>query len=432
MSLSNRYKGVNLSEDRSEFLPFCSIEPGNSGMMRHVPPTAVPVNIQDLSHGFNALINPDSAQNDFKRIFSSYQNVSHCYLTSSGRVGIYLALKALKRTSERTTVIAPAYTCPTVVQAIKMAGLKVMLCDLSLDTLGLDRSSLNELIDYSILAIIAVHPFGLVEDMHDLVAIGKQQDIFIIEDAAQSLGARLNQQVVGSWGDISIFSLGRGKVITAGGGGIITTSNQEIAAALDAVIENEVKSPTKAGLNSLALLAGYLIATQPSIWWFIVKSPLNPALESRTASVETFSITNLSASQTGIGHSMMVKLEQINKIRRRNAERLIKALRDLPAVQFPGQTKNSEPIYLRLPVLLDDLEARELLFEQLNSNGIGVSRMYEQPLARTFSKEIDQLVEELPVSDYIAQHLLTLPTHHMLTEDDFSRTIEIFYKQLAV
>ena len=193
-----------------------------------------------------------------------------------------------------------------------------------------------------------------------------------------------------------------------------------------------MKSPTKAGLNSLALLAGYLIATQPSIWWFIVKSPLNPALESRTASVETFSITNLSASQTGIGHSMMVKLEQINKIRRRNAERLIKALRDLPAVQFPGQTKNSEPIYLRLPVLLDDLEARELLFEQLNSNGIGVSRMYEQPLARTFSKEIDQLVEELPVSDYIAQHLLTLPTHHMLTEDDFSRTIEIFYKQLAV
>jgi dTDP-4-amino-4,6-dideoxygalactose transaminase len=313
-----------------------------------------------------------------------------------------------------------------------MAGLNVLLCDLSLDTLGLDRSSLNELIDYSILAIIAVHPFGLVEDMHDLVAIGKQQDIFIIEDAAQSLGARLDQQVVGSWGDISIFSLGRGKVITAGGGGIITTSNQEIAAALDAVIENEVKSPKKAGLNSLALLAGYLVATQPSIWWFIVKSPLNPALESRTAPVESFSFSNLSASQTGIGHSMMVKLEQINKIRRRNAERLIKALSDLPAVRFPGQIKNSEPIYLRLPVLLDNLEARELLFEQLNSNGIGVSRMYEQPLARTFVKEIDQQVEELPVSDYIAQHLLTLPTHHMLADDDFSKTIEIFYKQLAV
>lgn len=400
-------------------------------MMRHVPPTAVPVHMRDLWQGLNTLGNPDGAKQDFQKALSDFIGVSHCYLTSSGRAGLYLILRSLHRISDRTHVIVPAYTCPTVVQAVLKAGLRVSLCDLSLDTLGLDRDSLAELIDDSVLAIIVVHPFGLPEDMTDLVSLGHREGIIIIEDAAQSLGARLDDRMVGSLGDFGLFSLGRGKVITTGGGGVVVTSNDVYATAIQDIMVNEFGLTSKAGLGSLAFLAGYRLAMHPFSWWFLVHTPLNPADGSRKPP-PPFSVGLLSTCQMGVGVSMMAFLDEINQVRRRNAELLMDTLKELPFVRFPDLVHNADPVYLRLPLLVNDKASRENLFQRLHRNGIGVSRMYEYPLVDIFENQIDQNGEKFPAAEYISHHLLTLPTHHLLSDQDLKITIETFYDGLTL
>lgn len=393
--------------------------------MRHTPPTAVPIHIRDLWRGLQALSDPQDTLRNFQKAISTYIGASHCYLTSSGRASLYLILQALRRLSERTHVIVPAYTCPTVAQAVMKAGLHVRLCDLSLDTLGLNREELAKLIDNSVLAIVAVHPFGLLEDMTDLIALGQQMGIYIIEDGAQSLGARLDERMVGSWGDVGLFSLGRSKAMTTGGGGIIVTSNDIIATSIQEALVNESAAISKTGLSSLAFLASYRLATHPLGWWFIIQGPLNPAESSRKQPLP-FTVGQLSGCQAGVGISMLSFLDEINQVRRRNAERLVNALKDLPFVRFPSLVPNADPIYLRLPALVSDKESRERLFQRLHHNGIGVSRMYLVPLAELYANRVNQNGEAFSTAKLISNHLLTLPTHHLMTERELRKTIKIF------
>jgi dTDP-4-amino-4,6-dideoxygalactose transaminase len=294
----------------------------------------------------------------------------------------------------------------------------------------MDRAALAELVDDRVLAVIAVHPFGLPEDMTDLVALGQRKGIFIIEDVAQSLGAKLDDRMVGSWGDVGLFSLGPGKVMTTGGGGVVVTSNDMCATAIREAMVSESGITPKAGLGTLAYLACYRLAVHPLGWWFIARGPLNPADGSQNQ-LPLIKLGTLSACQAGTGLSMLSSLDDINRVRRRNAEQLMGALGELPFVRFPARVPKAAPIYVRLPVLVTEKEARERLFQRLHRNGIGVSRMYVYPLADLFADQMDQNGEEFPAAKYVSHHLLTLPTHHLMTEQDLGKTIEVFYDGLA-
>jgi dTDP-4-amino-4,6-dideoxygalactose transaminase len=115
-------------------------------------------------------------------------------------------------------------------------------------------------------------------------------------------------------------------------------------------------------------------------------------------------------------------------VRRRNAEELILALKELPFVCFPNQVPKADPIYLRLPVLINGNVSREALFQRLHQNGIGVSRMYERSLSEIFANNLVQDGKKYPAAEYIAHHLLTLPTHHLIRNQDLHKIIETFYE----
>ncbi|NIN99724.1 MAG: nucleotide sugar aminotransferase, partial [Anaerolineae bacterium] len=107
-----------------------------------------------------------------------------CHLVASARVALSVILLGLKRLSDRSQVVVPAYCCPTVVQSVLKADLEPVLCDVSVQTLDLDRAALSRLISDEVLAIVPAHLYGLAQDVRDLLAIGQEYGIFVIEDAA--------------------------------------------------------------------------------------------------------------------------------------------------------------------------------------------------------------------------------------------------------
>ncbi|MCI0398674.1 MAG: DegT/DnrJ/EryC1/StrS family aminotransferase [Chloroflexi bacterium] len=387
-------------------------------MFRHLPPAATPFTLADLRTGLRP---PGQVSTRFREALATYLGGRTCYLASSGRTALYLLLQALSSTSGRCEVILPAYTCPALARVALDLGLRPRLVDVSPETLGFVEEGLAGQITEQTLAIIHVHPFGLPQPLEPVLSLARQAGAVIIEDAAQAMGARLDGQPAGTQGEFSLFSLGPGKPLSTGGGGVLTV-NDDACAPLVAQAWATLSAPSPAAsAASLLRLALLALAFHPRPWWLSTRLGLH-RLGDHQASWG-YRLCGLSAAQAAVGLALLLRLEAINKRRRENARQLLAGLRELPFVHLPQPAVASEPIYLRLPLLVDSQERRERLFQRLWAAGIGVGRMYRHSLAHLFPQ---LAAGPYPGAEQVAGRLLTLPTHHYLTAADVERITGIF------
>ena len=150
---------------------------------------------------------------------------------NSGQEAICAALTA-RRIGPEDRVILPSYCCETVAQAVSDTGSHPLFCDIG-DDYNPDVDHIFKLIDPSVKAIIVPHLFGkpsAIDKLEEaLEARGIRSDILVIDDAAQSFGAKLNGKLLGTFGDAGIISLGPGKTMTACGGGLLITNSDNLA-----------------------------------------------------------------------------------------------------------------------------------------------------------------------------------------------------------
>ncbi len=398
----------------------------NKPYLRHLPPTAVPVKSRDLWDGISASFDQHSAREHFRSVLMEQTGSTNCYLVSSGRAGLALILMGLKQLSGRSKVAVPAYVCPTVVQSVLRAGLEPVFCDVSPQTLDLDRQALSQLIDSNLLAVVPAHLYGWAQDVRDLMIFGEQGSFFVVEDAAQAFGAKFCGRMVGTWGDAGYYSLGRGKCIPVGHGGIVV-SQERCAPAIAQVFKATITEPIRFELDTLALFLGYGVATHPSGWWFLARTQWNPADAGMDIEeLPPITLGGLSAVKAGIGSSILERLDQIQAVNRRNAQRLIARLSEFGFVSVPQIAAEAEPVFLRLPVVLDDGERADRAFQKLSQAGIGVSRSYWRTIPDLYSKEFPSNGKEYPGASRLAKCLLTLPTHAYLNDGDFERITAVF------
>ncbi len=201
---------------------------------RTLPPAAAPIGWKSLFYGISALFSGESERNRFSDELRNYFGKSHCFLVSSGKAALTLILSALKEQyPERDEVIIPAYTCYSVPSAIVRAGLKVKLCDTAADSFDFDFEQLQPMLaSKKLLGVVPTHLFGLPADVKRLQGMINDSEVTVIEDAAQALGGEWQGEKLGTLGDVSFFSLGRGKAFSTVEGGIILTDCDELAVNL--------------------------------------------------------------------------------------------------------------------------------------------------------------------------------------------------------
>ncbi len=401
---------------------------GASTRFRHLPPTAMRVSGQDVRRGLASLVKPDDALARFRLAVMEQTGSPACYLLGSGRAALAVILLGLRRLSDRRRVIIPAYSCPTMVQSVLKAGLQPVLCDVSVQTLDLDRGRLDELLTDDVLAVVPAHLYGLAQDERDLVEIGRQRGIWIVEDAAQAFGSMLGGRMVGTWGDAGLYSLGRSKCIPAGHGGVIVAKDG-VAEAIEEALHEALgqAQPGGKGWAALAAFVGYAPATHPAGWWFISRSPLNPADEGMDIqTLPPIALRRLMAVHAGLGASIVERLGSVQAEARSNAQRLMAELERYKFVTLPHVPPDAVPAFLRLPIVLDRKERADRLFDLLGRQGIGVSRSYWRTLPDLFSGVLDANEESFPGAARLATSLLTLPTHSYLREGDFVNILHAF------
>ena len=166
--------------------------------------------------------------NKFEEEFAKYCDCKHAVSVCNGTVALHLALLALG-IGKGDEVICPAFTMIASAFAICYTGAKPVFVDADKETFNIDVKKIEEKITPNTKAIMPVHVFGKMCDMDAICEIAKQNNLYIIEDAAEAHGATYKGKKAGSFSDIAAFSFFANKNITTGEGGMVVCNNDKIA-----------------------------------------------------------------------------------------------------------------------------------------------------------------------------------------------------------
>ena len=191
----------------------------------HNKPTIGVEEVKAISDALSSLnLTTGAIVQKFESTFSKYINLE-AVATSSGTSALHLALIALG-ISKNDEVIIPSYTCIAIAQPILYQQAKPILVDVN-DDYNMSVEDIKKKINKKTRAIIAPHMFGWPVDLNEIKKVCKKNNVYLIEDCAQSIGATYHNKMVGTIGDISIFSFYATKMMTTVQGGMVCTNNKD-------------------------------------------------------------------------------------------------------------------------------------------------------------------------------------------------------------
>jgi len=405
---------------------------------RTLPPAAAPIYLKDIFFGLKGLIRGQKEINRFESELKTHYNVKHCFLLSSGKAALTIILKALHDLyPERNEVLIPAYTCYSVPSAIIKAGLKVKLCDINQETLDFDFDQLKKILSQpgatnsknSILAVIPTHLFGLPADVDQVRKINTDDEISIIEDAAQAMGGTLKEKKLGTLGDAGFFSLGRGKAFSTIEGGIILTNNNSFA---DNITKQMKSLPVYNILEIIKLVIFSIILSifmHPLLFWFPKYLPFLKL--GQTIFEPEFPIKKMSSFQAGLAKNWQARLKNIISIRQQKANAFIAAFQKNDNLTSSMIYQNGTHSLLRFPLKIYDSQIFDRILSKSEKQGLGIMRAYPDSINNI--KELKNYFKNkiYPKATMISKHLITLPVHHFLSLSDSLQIKKLINNELG-
>jgi dTDP-4-amino-4,6-dideoxygalactose transaminase len=309
---------------------------------------------------------------------AEYVGVKHAVGLNSGTDALHLALRALD-IGAGDEVISVAFTFVATTEAIGIVGAKPVFVDIDPDTFNIDVEKIENAITPKTKAIIPVHLYGQPCDMKVIMDIAKKHNLFVIEDCCQAIGAELDGQMVGSFGDVGCFSFFPTKNLGAmGDGGLLTTNSQSVK---DRII----------GLRNHG----------GAVRYYHDEIGVNSRLDEVQAAV------------------LRVKFKHINewnKKRRENAYRYNELLAKCPDIQTPKEIANTSCVYHQYTVKIPN---RDEVHRLLQEAGIGAMIYYPVPLHLQKVHEYLGVKEgALPATEADTKVVLSLPMFPELTAEE--------------
>jgi len=164
---------------------------------------------------------------EFEKSFSEYIGVKHSLTCSNGTTTLHLALLAIGAKAG-DEIIVPSFTFIATINAIYFCNAKPVFVDINSKIWCLNPNEIQDKITSKTKAIIPVHIYGNPANMDEIGKIANKNKLMIIEDCAEALGAKFNNKLLGSFGDVSIFSFYGNKILTTGEGGMLCTNSESV------------------------------------------------------------------------------------------------------------------------------------------------------------------------------------------------------------
>jgi perosamine synthetase len=391
-----------------------------------LPPTAgLPLRLADLRPGAPTLAADIAAQ----------LGTPPLQLECSGTAALLIALTTLRELQpQRRRVVVPAFTCPLVAIAVHQAGLELQLCDLRAGHYDMDPIALHAACDEHTLAIVPTHLAGRVADVDAALVVARSVGAYVIEDAAQALGARRDHVSVGLSGDIGFFSLAAGKGLSIYEGGLLLARDpvmrERLARTAARIVPYSVGWEWKRSVE----LLGYAALYRPSGLRLAYGNPLRRALrrgDPVAAVGDDFPLTiplhRVGRWRQGVGAHAATRLPAFLDQLSAQAQRRLPRLRRIGGVEVLDDPINARGTWPFLLLMLPDRQRRDAALAQLWQTGLGVSRLFIHALPDYAYLAGVVPPQDVPHARDFAARSLSISNSPWVTDDDFEtvcRTLE--------
>lgn len=340
----------------------------------------------------------------FEKMAADYLGAKYAVATVNGTAALHTALLASGiQPDEEVLVSTLAFIAPT--NAIRYTGARPVFIDADVETWQIDPQKVIEFLELKcrringelrnkatgrrIRAILPVHILGHPVDMDPIRAIAHKFGLTVIEDAAESLGARYKKGKVGHFGDVACLSFNGNKIITTGGGGMIVTDSAKIARRAKYLTTQAKDDPVEYVHREI----GY-----------------------------NYRLTNL---QAALGCAQMERLEDHIAVKRRIAATYSEAFREVPGIEPMPEAPWAYSTYWMYTVLVDRKRFgmdRKRLLAELRDMSIQTRPLW-QPIHRSRAYR-DCPAYRCKTAEELNRTALSLPCSVGLTLDDQLRVIE--------
>lgn len=331
----------------------------------------------------------------FEQMLKDYHAAPHALTLNSATAGLHVALLALDL-QPGDEVITTAMTFVATYNTIEQAGGRVVLVDIDPNTYNMDVNLLEQAISKKTRAIMPVHFTGLPVDLDVVYALAKKHHLRVIEDAAQAIGTVYKGKRLGSFGDTAVFSFHPNKNITSGEGGCITTFDEQLASRakvlrFHGIDRDAFNRFSKTGSQEYDVIA--------------------PGFKYNMLDIEA-----------AIGMHQLPRLDDFILARTKLAERYLKKLADVKAIQLPQQPDFAHKHSWHLFTIQIKPEAkvnRNEFMQAMKDRNIGTGLHYQAPFLYSYYRDkYGFTAEQFPHAAALGEHIVSLPLFPSLSEAD--------------
>lgn len=320
----------------------------------------------------------------FEDEFATYVHAPHGVATTNGTTALQAALEAMG-VGPGDEVVVPAFTFIATANAVLYTGAKPVFADVDPERFTLDPDAAAAAVTGRTKALLPVHLYGQMADMHGIQRVADAHGLQILCDAAQAHGAALDGKPVGEWGDAQTWSFYPTKNMSSIEGGMVTTGDEEIAARVRS-IANHGRADASLGQYG----------------------------HDRRGSNFRLSDVHAAVGRVQLGH-----LPEWIARRQEIAARYDAAFSDLQHIAPPPVADGCAHAYHQYTLRAAD---RDAAIAGLKERGVGAAvyyphALYDYPHLREFR-------QDCPEADRLAKTVLSIPVHPALSDEDVAAVVE--------
>lgn len=367
--------------------------------------------------------------------FREYLGIKYAFSFNSGRSALMAILNSLSL-RKKDEILLQAFTCNAAVNPVIWAGLKPVFVDID-NTLNLDPEDLKRKITPRSRVIMIQHNFGWPARIEEISKIAKENNLFLIEDCAHSLGAKFKNRFCGTFGEAAFFSFGRDKIISSIFGGMAVTSNEKMR-------ENLKRFQEKLGYPSNFWIFQQLLHPVLMNWKVMPSYAIHPLLGRMVLGA----LHKLSVLSKGVyklekkgeiprqfpkrfpnalailALNQFRKLDRFNVHRRETADFYKRELKEfnLPLAKPEGEVKS---VFMRYPVLIK--KETDNILRESRKRRIYLDDAWRKTVVIPPDTDIEKmryLSGSCPRAEKVAKSILNLPTHINISKREAEEIVE--------
>ena len=360
----------------------------------------------------DARLTQGKEQQVFEQRFASFLGVDRAFAVSSATTAIELVAQ-LVQLKPGDEVIIPAHTFTSSAYPFVKQGAHLVWADINPTTRVVDANRIEQCVSRKTKVIVVPHLYGYGADMPEIMDLARDIGAFVVEDVAQAIGACIENQMVGSFGDFSVFSFHAQKnMTTLGEGGMLIARDQNVSEVVPKVRHN-------GHCDFDELREDYWIPAMGNVDL--------PSLNGETIWPNNFCLGEI---QCALGAMLLDRIEEINRLKRKRALKFIDSCGPYPQLEFHRESSTRHNYHL-LVGKFNDGSRDHFIRTMAKEHGIQCIVQYHPLYRYDFYKKLGFGEANCPNTDEFFDSMVSFPFHHTLSEGQLEQIVEATLQTLS-